>query len=201
MLKDPLAFEDIDIRRRDRLATERVTEVLKKRRTSCGQRFDCSVYASACANGSRQGVHLNTYICNINKNQQKVINGKSAVLSTDCALRYARTMSYADGNGLTRGHLRRSWANQWRQNTQATRLAGLHSAPKRYEPSRQLPTKGARKDICALAAARSIPGPGIVPLVRGELTRPWTVASSEIANLAGDVMIRPQERSPSLIRR
>lgn len=101
MLKDPSAFEDIDIRRRDRLATERVTEVLKKRCTSCGQRFDCGVYASACANGSRQGVHLNTYICNINKNQQKIINGKSAVLSTDCALCYARTMSHVDGNGLT----------------------------------------------------------------------------------------------------
>ena len=72
MLKDPSAFEDVDIRRRDRLATERVTEVLKKRCTSCGQRFDCSVYASAYANGSRQGVHLNAYICNINKNQQKI---------------------------------------------------------------------------------------------------------------------------------
>jgi hypothetical protein len=64
-------------------------------------------------------------------------------------------MSYADGSELTAEEcLQCTWVNQWRQNTQATRLAGLHSEPKRYEPSRQVPTKSVRKDICTLAAAR-----------------------------------------------
>ena len=160
MLKDPSAFEDIDIRRRDRLATERVTELLKKRCTSCGQRFDCSVYASACANGSRQGVHLNTYICNINKNQQKIINGKSALLSTDCALRYARTMSHVDGNGLTT----EDTSGALGRTSGVGTLKGLESPGyirHRFDasPHANWPSKGAGRNICARAATRH-PGLG-----------------------------------------
>jgi hypothetical protein len=130
MLKDPSAFEDIGIRRRDRLTADRVMEDLKKRCTSCGQRFDCSAYASTCANSSRQGIHLDTCISNINKNQQKIINRKSAVLSIDCALRYARTMSHVDGSGpTTEEHLQCSRGNQWCRKLKGLDLPGYNPAP------------------------------------------------------------------------
>ena len=68
MQQDPLAIEGGDIRWRDLPPAERVSEDLKKQCTACGQRFDCTTYASALANGRRRpGVHPDVDIRNINK--------------------------------------------------------------------------------------------------------------------------------------
>jgi hypothetical protein len=73
-------------------------------------------------------------------------------------------------------------------------LSSTHMSAKRYKPSRGPSTMGARKGICTLGSPDT-PDLGMVLLeIWGELTRLWTVASSEIANSAGGVMIRPQER-------
>jgi hypothetical protein len=69
MQQDPLAIEGGDIRRRDLPPADRVTDDPKKQRTACGQRFDCTAYASALANGRRQkGVHPYVDIRNIREN-------------------------------------------------------------------------------------------------------------------------------------
>jgi hypothetical protein len=94
-------------------------------------------------------------MCSIIETQMKIINGERLALSTECVQREGRTVSYIDRSGLTtEQYLMPSRANEWRQNTQATRLIRLHPAPSRYMPPRRLPSKGARRNICRLAAAR-----------------------------------------------
>jgi hypothetical protein len=102
-----------------------------------------------------KGTYLDTCTCNINKNRLKII--KRHGCNSGDWLRTALRANYKlrrRQSTAAEERLRCPCANQWYQNTQATRLAGLHSAPKRYVPSCQLPMKGTRKDICTLAAAR-----------------------------------------------
>lgn len=68
MQQDPLAIEGGDIRLRHLPLAERVTEEGKKQCTACGQRFDCTTYASALASDRpRKGVHPDIDIRNIHK--------------------------------------------------------------------------------------------------------------------------------------
>lgn len=122
---------------------------------SWDQLFDCTTCTSDYADGRRQVAYIDTGMCSVTQNQMKIINGERVALSTECVQREGRTMSYIDGSGLTaEEYLVPSRANEWRQNTQATRLIRLHPAPNRYTPPRRLPSKGARRNICRLAAAR-----------------------------------------------
>jgi hypothetical protein len=175
---------------------------LKKQCIACSQRFDSRTYASGRANGhGRHCTHVGTYVRKINKNRLKITNVKNATLATGYALCDARIMNYVDRGGLIAGEHIFGVLGQTRASERSgDSLVRLRSASKRYKPSCQLATTGARKHYLHAGVSQTSRR-GIGSLVRGELTRPWTVASLEIANSAGDVMIRPREQSSSLIRR
>ena len=138
-----LVIEGTDIRRRDHhLAAERPTG-FKEAFASWDQLFDCTTFTSDYADGRRQVAYIDTGMCSITENQMKIINGERVALSTECVQREGRTMSYIDGSGLTtEEYLMPSRANEWRQNTQATRLIRLHPAPNRYTPPADFPQRG-----------------------------------------------------------
>ena len=150
-----MVIEANDIRRRDHhLDAERPTGLQGSFRL-WDQLFDCTACTSDYADGCRQIAYIDTGMCSITENQMRIINGERVALSTECVQREGRTMSYIDGSGpTTEEYLMPSQANEWRQNTQATRLIRLHPGTERIHASTPTSLKGPRKNICRLAAAR-----------------------------------------------